>query len=64
MAKLLRFDWAIKHLLRDKANFDILEGFYPSYCAQMSSLKAYSESEGNKEDQRQVQSRGFISQNP
>lgn len=25
--KLVRFDWAIKYLLRDKANFDILEGF-------------------------------------
>jgi len=24
---LIRFDWAIKSLLRDKANFDILEGF-------------------------------------
>ncbi|KHD07699.2 hypothetical protein PN36_26465 [Candidatus Thiomargarita nelsonii] len=23
--KLVRFDWAIKHLLRDKANFDVLE---------------------------------------
>lgn len=25
--KLVRFDWAIKSLLRDKANFDVLEGF-------------------------------------
>ena len=25
--KLIRFDWAIKSLLRDKSNFDILEGF-------------------------------------
>ncbi|MEM9888024.1 MAG: PD-(D/E)XK nuclease family transposase [Bacteroidota bacterium] len=25
--KLIRFDWAIKYLLRDKANFDVLEGF-------------------------------------
>ena len=25
--KLIRFDWAIKSLLRDKANFDVLEGF-------------------------------------
>ncbi len=24
---LIRFDWAIKSLLRDKANFDVLEGF-------------------------------------
>ena len=27
MDKLIRFDWAIKKLLRHKANFDILEGF-------------------------------------
>lgn len=25
--ELVSFDWAIKHLLRNKANFDILEGF-------------------------------------
>ena len=25
--KLIRFDWAVKSLLRDKANFDVLEGF-------------------------------------
>ncbi|MDM8545673.1 hypothetical protein QUF61_04180 [Candidatus Venteria ishoeyi] len=24
---VIRFDWAIKYLLRDKANFDVLEGF-------------------------------------
>lgn len=24
---LIRFDWAIKYILRDKANFDVLEGF-------------------------------------
>ena len=28
MEKLIRFDWAIKKLLRNKANFDILEGFF------------------------------------
>jgi hypothetical protein len=27
MTQLVRFDWAIKYLLRNKANFDILEGF-------------------------------------
>jgi len=25
--KLIRFDWAMKTILRDKANFDVLEGF-------------------------------------
>ena len=25
---LISFDWAIKNILRDKANFDVLEGFF------------------------------------
>ena len=25
--KLVRFDWAIKYILRNKANFDVLEAF-------------------------------------
>ena len=25
--QLVRFDWAMKNILRDKANFDILDGF-------------------------------------
>ena len=25
---LIRFDWAMKRLLRDKANFVVLEGFF------------------------------------
>ena len=28
--KYVRFDWAIKRLLRQKANFDVLEGFLVS----------------------------------
>jgi hypothetical protein len=28
MRKLVRFDWAIKNILRQKANFAILEGFF------------------------------------
>ncbi len=27
MKKLVRFDWAMKRLLRNKANFVVLEGF-------------------------------------
>jgi hypothetical protein len=29
-ARLIRFDWAAKSILRNKANFDILEGFSSS----------------------------------
>jgi len=25
--RLVRFDWAMKYFLRNKANFDIIEGF-------------------------------------
>jgi hypothetical protein len=25
--KLVRFDWAIKYILRNKSNFDVLEAF-------------------------------------
>ena len=32
--KLIRFDWAIKSLLRDKANFDVLEGFLGALLEQ------------------------------
>ncbi len=37
MEKLIRFDWAIKKLLRDKANFSVLEGFLSAVRAECSS---------------------------
>lgn len=37
MEKLIRFDWAIKKLLRDKTNFSVLEGFLSAVCAECSS---------------------------
>ena len=36
--KLVSFDWAMKKILRDKANFDILEGFL-QHLSQKSRLK-------------------------
>ena len=50
MTKLVRFDWAMKHLLRNKANFDVLEGFL-SELMQVTDIKIESvlESESNKE---------------
>jgi len=29
--KHIRFDWAIKRLLRQKVNFDVLEGFLTNF---------------------------------
>lgn len=48
MTKLVRFDWAIKHLLRNKANFDILEGFLSELLQRDIRIECVLESEGNK----------------
>lgn len=45
---LVRFDWAIKRLLRDKANFVILEGFLASLLGRPIKILRILESEGNK----------------
>ena len=51
MAKLIRFDWAIKYMLRNKANFDILEGFL-SALLNDNDIRILSllESEGNQSE--------------
>lgn len=46
--KLVRFDWAMKRLLRNKANFDILEGFLSELLHGDFKIKQILESEGNK----------------
>lgn len=46
--RLIRFDWAIKHLLRNKANFDILEGFLSELLEMPIIIESILESEGNK----------------
>lgn len=46
--QLIRFDWAIKQLLRDKANFDILEGFLSELLKEDVKIKQILESETNK----------------
>lgn len=47
----ISFDWALKHLLREKANHDVLEGFV-SVVLKKKSIKIHRllESEGNKDD--------------
>ena len=51
MGKLISFDWAIKKILRSKANFEILEGFLSELIAPDKDLKIVKilESESNKE---------------
>jgi len=47
--KLVRFDWALKKLLRNKANFEILEGFLSELLKQDVRIEKILESESNKE---------------
>ncbi len=48
--KLISFDWAIKKLLRSKANFEILEGFLSELLKEDIKILELLESESNKED--------------
>lgn len=48
MTKLVCFDWAIKSLLRNKTNFDILEGFLSELLQTDIRIECILESEINK----------------
>jgi predicted transposase/invertase (TIGR01784 family) len=47
--KLISFDWAIKRLLRNKANFVVLEGFLSELLFDNIQIEQILESEGNQE---------------
>lgn len=47
--KLIQFDWAIKRLLRNKANFVVLEGFLSELLFDSIKIEQILESEGNQE---------------
>ena len=47
--KLVRFDWAMKNILRDKANFDILEGFLSELLKEQIKIDKLLESKSNQE---------------
>ena len=51
--KLVRFDWAMKNLLRDKANFDVLEGFLSAVLCEDIVVIDLLESESNQSDRDQ-----------
>lgn len=46
--RYIRFDWAIKRLLRQKANFDVLEGFLTVFIGEEMKIVEILESEGNQ----------------
>ncbi|WP_027002141.1 Rpn family recombination-promoting nuclease/putative transposase [Hugenholtzia roseola] len=48
--KLIRFDWAMKKILRHKANFDVLEGFLSELLRFDVRIESILESESNKGD--------------
>jgi predicted transposase/invertase (TIGR01784 family) len=49
--KLIHFDWAMKRLLKDKANFVVLEGFLSELLFEDIKIKEILESESNQEIQ-------------
>ena len=51
--ELIRFDWAIKRILRDKENFDILEGFLSELLSQSIKIEQILESESNRESENE-----------
>ena len=50
MSKYIRFDWAMKRLLRNKANHVVLEGFLSVLLEQEVRIHKFLESEGNQTD--------------
>ena len=46
--KYIRFDWAAKRMLRDKANFDVLEGLMTVLIGEQVKIEEILESEGNQ----------------
>ena len=47
--RYIRFDWAIKRLLRNKANHVVLEGFLSVLLNDDIKIETFLESEGNQE---------------
>lgn len=50
MANYIRFDWAMKRMLRDKANFSILEGLITTLLEREVRIQKILESESNQTD--------------
>lgn len=47
---LIRFDWAMKRLLRNKSNYVVLEGFLSTLLGEDVRIVRFLESEGNQDD--------------
>lgn len=51
MSNYIRFDWAMKRLLRNKANFNVLEGLLTTLLNEKIIIHRLLESESNQEDE-------------
>lgn len=51
MSNYIRFDWAMKRLLRDKANFAVLEGLMTTLLGEKITIQKLLESESNQESE-------------
>lgn len=49
MANYIRFDWAMKRLLRNKANYAVLEGFMCSLLNEKFKINRFLDSESNQQ---------------
>lgn len=49
--QVIRFDWAMKRLLRNKANFSVLEGLLTTLLNEKITIQKLLESESNQEDE-------------
>ncbi|MCP4111630.1 MAG: Rpn family recombination-promoting nuclease/putative transposase [Desulfobacteraceae bacterium] len=58
--RVVRFDWAIKNILRDKSNFDILEGFLSALLNEEIQVLELLESESDQESGKQKYNRADI----
>ena len=48
--QIIRFDWAMKRLLRNKANFSVLESLLTTLPGEKIVIQKLLESESNQED--------------
>ena len=51
MANYIRFDWAMKRLLRNKANYAVLEGFMCSLLNEKFKINRFLDSESNQQNE-------------
>ncbi len=55
--ELIRFDWAMKYLLRSQANFVVLEGFLSAVLNEKITIKSILESESNRKRENEKYNR-------